>query len=365
LLHLDYFYAELLLDPMRFFLPFLLTMIVISSSAQRNGKDTIAIIGVGDIMLGTSYPEGYLPPDDGKYLLKPVEKVLQNADITFGNHEGTLFDGEGIPKQCENPALCYAFKSPERYAQYLKDAGFDLMSVANNHSGDFGPQARKRTMQVLQAAGIASSGTIEKPFVVLEKGGVRYGLASFAPNYGTQSITNYSAAREIVSYLDSLCDIVIVSFHGGAEGKTRQHVPRQNEIFVGENRGNVYKFARTVIDAGADVVFGHGPHVTRAVDLYKDRFIIYSLGNFATYGRFNLKGPAGIAPIMKVLVDKKGKFLKGEIIPARQVGEGGPALDDSGAVIEKIRELTKTDFPETRLRITADGEILKKKKSLD
>src|SRR5688572_23795012 len=140
---------------MRFFFPFLLTTIVISSSAQRNLKDTIAIIGVGDIMLGTSYPKGYLPPDDGKHLLKPVEKVLRNADITFGNHEGTLFDGEGIPKQCSNPALCYAFKSPERYAQYLKEAGFDLMSVANNHSGDFGPTARKRTMQVLQAADIA------------------------------------------------------------------------------------------------------------------------------------------------------------------------------------------------------------------
>lgn len=345
---------------MRAFFLFVLLINAVASAAQRSIKDTISIIGVGDIMLGTSYPAGFLPPDDGKHLLDPVAKVLQNANISFGNHEGTLFDGKGVPKQCANPSLCYAFKSPEHYAQYLKKAGFDLMSVANNHTGDFGPEARERTMQVLQANGIASSGTTAKPFVVLEKGGVKYGLASFAPNNGTQSINNHAEAKRIVSHLDSICDIVIVSFHGGAEGISKQHVPRKNEIFLGENRGDVYKFSRAVIDAGADVVFGHGPHVTRAIDLYKDRFIIYSLGNFATYGRFNLKGPAGIAPIMKVFVDRNGKFLKGQIIATKQIGEGEPVLDESKQVVEKIRQLTKEDFPESLLKITDSGEVKRK-----
>ena len=347
---------------MRIFILLLIIGLAFCCYGQRSKKDTITIIGVGDIMLGTSYPSGYLPPNDGKDLLTPVEKVLQNASVTFGNYEGTLFDGTGIPKQCSNPALCFAFKSPERYAQYLKRAGFDLMSVANNHSGDFGPAARTRTMEVLQANGIASSGSTAKPFVVLEKAGIKYGLASFAPNNGTQSIHNYKQAKKIVSFLDSLCDIVIVSFHGGAEGKTKQHVPRQKEIFLGENRGDVYQFSRVVIDAGADIVFGHGPHVTRAVDLYKDRFIIFSLGNFATYGRFNLDGPAGIAPIMKVFVDSNGKFLKGQIIATKQIGEGQPVLDESGAVIEKIRQLTAEDFPETLLRISEEGLIRKREK---
>lgn len=345
---------------MKIFFLFLSVIISVFSFAQKQKKDTITIIGVGDIMLGTSYPKGFLPPDDGKNLLKPVEAQLRNANITFGNHEGTLFDGEGIPKKCRDSTLCYAFKSPERYAQYLKNAGFDLMSVANNHSGDFGNEARLRTMKVLLEAGIANSGTTAKPFVVLEKGGIKYGLASFAPNNGTQSIHNYKAAKKIVSFLDSLCDVVIVSFHGGAEGRSRQHVTRKNEIFVGEDRGNVYKFARAVIDAGADVVFGHGPHVTRAVDLYKDRFIIYSLGNFATYGRFNLKGEAGIAPIMKVFVDIDGKFLKAQIIATKQEGEGGPVIDESGDVIKKIQELTKEDFPEGKLKVGDDGVVRKK-----
>ena len=324
-------------------------------------KDSISIIGVGDIMLGTSFPKGYLPPDDGRNLLTPVAHFLRNADVTFGNYEGTLFNGKGTIKQCKDSTKCFAFKTPEHYAVYLKNAGFDLMSVANNHSGDFGPEARAQTMKSLQNAGILSAGTIRQPFVILKKDGISYGLAAFAPNYGTQSINDYASAKKIVSYLDSLCDIVIVSFHGGAEGTTKQHVPFQKEIFLGENRGDVYKFSRVVIDAGADVVFGHGPHVTRAVDLYKGRFIIYSLGNFATYGRFNLKGANGIAPIMKIVVNRKGEFLRGKIIPTKQEGEGGPVPDDSGAVIQKIKALTAIDFPHSRLRIAADGTVIKRK----
>lgn len=322
-------------------------------------NDTIRIIGVGDIMLGTSFPDGYLPPNDGRYLLTPVERYLQAADITFGNYEGTLFNGEGEMKKCKDSTRCYAFKTPEHYADYLKAAGFDMMSVANNHSGDFGPEARIQTVRSLQKAGILSSGTTIQPYVVLKKGGVRYGLASFAPNRGTQNINNLKAARQIVSHLDSICDIVIVSFHGGAEGASRQHVPFQKEIFLGEDRGDVFRFSRAVIDAGADVVFGHGPHVTRAVDLYKNRFIIYSLGNFATYGRFNLDGPNGIAPILKVYVNRKGEFLKGKIIPTKQEGEGGPVPDESGAVIHKIQWLTEKDFPKSRLVIRDDGTVLK------
>ncbi len=106
-------------------------------------------------------------------------------------------------------------------------------------------------------------------------------------------------AEEIVRHLADTCDIVIVSFHGGAEGANYQHVTKDYEMYYTENRGNVYSFAHRMIDAGADVIFGHGPHITRAVEVYNERFIAYSLGNFCTYGRFNLSGPNGIAPVIK------------------------------------------------------------------
>ena len=332
-----------------------------SATAQKK-KDTITIVGVGDVMLGTTYPVSYLPPEDGRRLLAPVAPYLKAANLTFGNYEGTLFDGQGVPKKCIDSTRCFAFKTPERYAATLRDAGFSVMSVANNHSGDFGAEGRTRTIEALQKTGVAACGSDKKPYVIVEKKGVRYGIVAFAPNVGTQDINNHKMASRIVAHLDSICDIVLVSFHGGAEGLSRQHVPREKEIFLGENRGDVYTFARVVIDAGADVVFGHGPHVPRAVDLYKGRFIAYSLGNFATYGRFNLKGAAGVAPIVKVSVNKKGQFLKGEIIPVKQTGNGGPRRDKSRAAIHLIKTLTAQDFPETELVVQANGMIKRKMK---
>ena len=182
-------------------------------------------------------------------------------------------------------------------------------------------------------------------------------MAAFSPNVGTNSITDYEAARSIVANLDSLADIVIVSFHGGAEGNKYQHVTRETEEFYEEDRGNVYKFSHAIIDAGADVVFGHGPHVTRAVEVYKDRFIAYSLGNFATYARFNLKNENGIAPIVKVYTDSQGKFYKAEVTPIIQVGEGIPVIDTEKQAIKILQNLTSEDFPEVHLYISDEGTI--------
>lgn len=333
----------------------------LAATAQTT-KEVISIVGVGDVMLGTTYPVNFLPPADGRKLLSPVAAHLKNAQLTFGNYEGTLFNGEGVPKKCEDSTRCFAFKTPEQYVAHLRAAGFSVMSVANNHSGDFGEEGRNRTMEVSKNGGIAACGADKKPTAIVEKNGVKYGIAAFAPNVGTASINDYKTARRLVSYLDSVCDIVVVSFHGGGEGLAYQHVPRQKELFLGENRGDVYTFARVVIDAGADVVFGHGPHVARAVDLYKGRFIAYSLGNFATYGRFNLKGEAGLAPLVKVSVDRNGKFLKGMIIPIRQYGNGGPQLDKKRTVIRKIQQLTAQDFPDSSLVIHDNGAIKRKLK---
>src|SRR5690554_7296187 len=89
-------------------------------------------------------------------------------------------------------------------------------------------------------------------------------------------------------------------------------------MFYGEKRGDVFKFSRWVIYHGADIVFGHGPHVTRAMEVYKDRFIAYSLGNFATYGRFNLRGISGVAPIVHVYTHRDGTFIKGKLHSTKQ-----------------------------------------------
>lgn len=328
------------------------------AKTEESLYDTLMIIGVGDIMLGTNFPkEQHLPPDSGAHLLADVKEILAGAHMTFGNHEGVILNDGGEQKKCKNPDVCYLFRSPEYLAKHLKTSGFDVLSLANNHAGDFGDTGRVNTMRVLDTLGIHYAGLLLKPYTSFELDGVKYGFAAFAPNAGTQSIHDYESARAIVSHLDSLNDIVIVSFHGGAEGKDHQHVTREEEEYYGENRGNVYLFSHAMIDAGADIIFGHGPHVSRAIEVYNERFIAYSLGNFCTYGRFNLLGPNGIAPIVKVMTDKYGKFLKGEIISIKQVGWGIPKLDEEQNALKIINELTKTDFPESKISIDDKGII--------
>lgn len=321
-------------------------------------KDTLTLIGVGDIMMGTNFPSvKYLPGNNARDLWSEVSDTLNQADVTFGNLEGVILDEGGDQKSCRNPKVCYLFRSPESYLQNLKDAGFDVVSLANNHAGDFGEPGRLNTMKALDSLEINYAGLLVAPTTTFMVDGMKYGMVAFSPNIGTVSIHNEDRAFELVESLDSLVDVVVVSFHAGAEGSKHQHVTKKIEMFYGENRGNVYDFAHKMIDHGADVIFGHGPHVSRAVEVYKNRFITYSMGNFCTYGRFNLRGANGIAPIVKIRTDAEGKFIDGQLIPIYQPGAGGPRFDPKGRAISVIRELTKKDFPESNLLIDDSGFI--------
>jgi poly-gamma-glutamate capsule biosynthesis protein CapA/YwtB (metallophosphatase superfamily) len=329
-----------------------------TKEAPQKRKEQFSFIGVGDIMLGTNFPnEGYLPPNEGKDMLTAVKDILQSADITFGNQEGVILNQGGQQKNCNNPDVCYLFRSPEYMAQRLVEAGFDMMSLANNHAGDFGDIGRKNTIRVFDSLGIHHAGQESRPYTTFRYEDITIGFAAFAPNVGTVRINDYQQAKAIVQHLDSISDIVIVSFHGGAEGAKYTKVTREREFFVGEDRGNVYEFAHLVIDAGADIVFGHGPHVPRAIEVYKNKFIAYSLGNFATYGRFNLRGNNGLAPIAKIITDRAGNFIEGQIISAIQIGNGVPVPDEEHRAARLIKQLTEEDFPESKIKIDEEGNI--------
>ncbi len=319
----------------------------------------IVITGVGDLMFGTSFPSSnYLPPDDDPVLLlKSLTDSLSSSDITFGNLEGSFLDNGDPAKKCRDTSICYLFRMPEKYVSALVAGGFDIISLANNHFGDFGLASRIRTMEILDSTGIHYAGPVECPWSVFIRDSLIYGFCAFAPNAGTVNINDTAKAGAIVRFLSDTCDIVIVSFHGGAEGAEFQSVPKNVEVFCGENRGDVHDFAHRMIDNGADVVFGHGPHVTRAIEVYKERFISYSLGNFCTYGRFNLAGPNGIAPVARITVDTSGRLISGRIIPVYQLWEGGVRYDSSKSVIKKIQELMDLDFPDAVIAVSDNGNI--------
>lgn len=329
-----------------------------ADTVKNEENETITVIGVGDIMMGTTYPSSDLPPNDGRELFGDVKEILENADVTIGNLEGPFLNSGGTPKECLTPERCYSFRVPERYGKYLKEAGFDFMNLANNHAFDMGVQGREATYRVLEDNEILYAGTTDQPTTIIEVDGLKIGIAGFAPNRGTMNINNKTLVENTIKDLKDECDLVFVMFHGGAEGAGAQNVPRRNEIFLDEDRGDVYEFAHLVIDAGADVVFGSGPHVTRAVELYNDRFIAYSLGNFCTYGKFSLSGPQGTAPIIKVYIKRNGEFLKAEVTSIKQIRRGFPVTDDSETALKTIIKLTNSDFRNGDL--VFDGNVIRK-----
>ena len=356
------------------------------SPTPANAADQITIAAVGDIMMGsTSINETFRPPNDGRDMLKEVTPILSSADITFGNLEGPMLEGgktekcaDSTPKKTNDayavpaptptpakpgpvkkPIPCFAFRVPTRYGQYLKDAGFDVMNLANNHAGDFGANGRESTRRVLDSLGIKYAGGDKDKFstAYLEVKGMTVAVIGFDHNAVSPNVNDLDEARALVTAAKKKAQIVIVSFHGGSEGEGAQHVLRQTEMLGSEKRGNLPLFAHTVIDAGADLVLGHGPHVLRGMEMYKGKLIVYSMGNFATYGMFGLKGATSLSAIFEITINRDGSFAGGKIIPAKQIGRGGPVLDDTGAAIKKLQELSAADFGANAPKIADDGSI--------
>ncbi|MEL6341754.1 MAG: CapA family protein [Myxococcota bacterium] len=319
---------------------------------------TLRLRAVGDLMIGTDFPAGKLPPDDAQGIFDGVQDWLTDADVTFGNLEGPVCDGGETGKCGPNasPGSCYAFRSPARYASIYKRAGFDVMSTANNHGGDFGQFCRLETEKNLDQQGIAHSG---RPGDIASwtTNGMKIAMIGFHTSRSSHYVNDHETAATLVRALATEHDIVIVSFHGGAEGSRAMHVPYKQETFYGENRGHLREFTHTVVDAGADLVLGHGPHVLRGVEVYNDRLIAYSLGNFATYGRFNLSGNLGIGAVLEVQLDREGQFLGGRVLSTRQEGEGIPVKDDRDRAADLIRMLSSEDFPQTGVQVAQDGSL--------
>lgn len=319
--------------------------------------EKITVAAVGDIMLGSTNPPGRgLPAEDGAKMLVEVAPILSAADLAFGNLEGPMLEGGKSAKCGPNSRLCYAFRVPTRYGKHLKDAGFDLMSVANNHASDFGLEGRESTNRVLDQLGIVHAGSDLNDIPTLNLKGKKIGVVAFATNAISYNLNDVPTAKRVVERVARQSDIVIVSFHGGAEGASAQNVPRGPETFLGAPRGNLREFTHAVVDAGADLVLGHGPHVVRGMEIYRNRLIAYSLGNFAFY-RFPFNGPTALSLILEVTLAPDGAFAGGLIHPLKQEGQNGPRLDKDRTVISVVRQLSTVDFGASAVKVSDDGKL--------
>lgn len=318
----------------------------------------ISIAMVGDMMIGTDYPENRLPDDDAVGFFEAVTPVIAGADLAFGNLEGVLADESAEPaKACDNPNACYLFRSPLRYADRYLAAGFDGLSLANNHARDFGEAGRTSSMRALAERGIAHSGR-RGDFASIGWRGLDIAFIAFAVTQRSNLLHDYERAIQIVRTQARTHDLVIVSFHGGAEGADAYRIPFAEETYYEEPRGNVVRFARSIVDAGADLVFGHGPHVVRGMERYRDRLIAYSLGNFATYYGISVGGARGIAPILVATLDQEGRFLEGEIHSTVQVRPRGPQPDPENRALEMLVDLSEREFRESGLAFLPDGRLM-------
>lgn len=317
----------------------------------------ISIAAVGDMMLGTDYPQNHLPDDDGVSFLADVTTVIAAADIAIGNLEGVLVDGGEPGKKCSNRAACYLFRTPTRYAEHYRNAGFDALSLANNHARDFGEEGRSSSMDALRAAGIAHSGRAGSA-AILRNGDIFVAFLAYAVTKNSNMMLDYPLAFDTIAAHAKEHDIVIVSFHGGGEGADATHIPFAAEEYYDEPRGDVVWFARGAVDAGADLVIGHGPHVVRGMERYKERLIAYSLGNFATYYGISVAGIKGIAPILSVTLDGNGKFIDGQIISTVQIRPAGPSIDEKQRALNLLRGLSIDDFGNPGLRFLPDGKLI-------
>ncbi|HEX4603410.1 MAG TPA: CapA family protein, partial [Candidatus Angelobacter sp.] len=162
---------------------------------------------------------------------------------------------------------------------------------------------------------------------------------------------------QTIRSLKTESDLVIVGFHGGAEGATHQHVLEGDDTFLGEDRGDLRRFTHAAIDAGADLVLGSGPHVVRAMEIYKGKLIAYSLGNFATYGPFNLSAENGLSLVLEAHLAADGTFLRGKAYPVKQEKPGGPKMDSEMKVLPVLRSLSLADFKQTAITVGPQGDL--------
>ncbi|MBU2663307.1 CapA family protein [Actinoplanes bogorensis] len=330
-----------------------------SPSAPREESapvaNTVTLSATGDIMMSNA--PNRMPPADGDGFFDSVKESLA-SDLVMGNLEQPLTENTGASKCGAGSSNCFAFRSPPSYVKHLSDGGFDLVNTANNHAKDFGTQGARNTRAVLDEAGILATGNTDE-ITVTEVNGVKVAVVGFSSYAGANSLIDLDQARSVIEKAKEQADLVVVQVHMGAEGSGMQHVKPGTETFHGENRGDPIKFSHAVIDAGADLVVGHGPHVLRGMEFYNGKLIAYSLGNFAGGGRtLSRSGVLKYGGILHVTLGQDGSYAGGKLLSTYMNSNGLPTRDASDEQGRKlVADLSAADFPDTGVKIGSDGSI--------
>ncbi len=272
--------------------------VIVRQKIENNPLPLISLVAVGDLMMGSWVidivnREGYdFPFDSTRTIIKSADVAVANLEAPF-SLTGTSFEKK------------YTFKVPPVLAQGIKNAGFDVLTLANNHMVDFGCEGVMNTRAALDSFGLfyCGAGANREQAcspVYVDCMGVKVAFIAFSLTFpkefwadDTSCGTCFASERSLKRALaesEKNADVTIVSFHWGAEKMT---VPKDYQIHL----------AHSSIDAGADLVLGHHPHVLQGIEIYKNKLIAYSLGNYV-FGSFSRNSKDSI--VLQTLISPQG-----------------------------------------------------------
>jgi len=276
-------------------------------------EKTYSIVFVGDVMLDRGVKNVINREGDARFPFLKTRDMLSGADLSFANLEGP------ISKRGKNSGSIYSFRfNPEIALPALQYAGLDVVSIANNHIFDYGAEALEDTEKNLSSVGIKSVGAgnnyLEANSKVISRldDGTKIAWLAYTNLYprslmagkdyqGVSDFDLENIKKQIAAARGDEADLVFVSYHWGEEYKTSAN-------------GNQKELAHAIIDAGANLVIGHHPHVVQEVENYKDGYIAYSLGNFVFDQVFSEGTRNSVA--LRALV-KEGRILGLEMAKIR------------------------------------------------
>ena len=239
------------------------------SKPSRN----LTLLATGDIMLAREVENRVLRADDFTAPFEFATELIRSADLAFANLETPLFPGP------MTAAYHMIFRADPRFALALKQVGWDVFSLSNNHAGDAGQPGLNQTLDELERVGIKTVGTgktaeAARQPLVIEKNGLKIAYLAYTDkaisNFKGETV-NFMSIENLKADLKTVrprADLVIVSMHAGVE--YQNVTPSQKQV----------EFAHTAIEYGADLVLGHHPHVLQPIEEYQGKLIFYSLGNF-------------------------------------------------------------------------------------
>jgi poly-gamma-glutamate capsule biosynthesis protein CapA/YwtB (metallophosphatase superfamily) len=332
----------------------------------------VRVCAGGDVSLGTNLdttwtrlamrrlgrPVAAIPSPDS--LLAPLRPLVADADLVLLNVEGAIGSGRTGSKCGPRSTACYALRMPERAAAAFRGVASEsavvVGNVANNHARDAGLPGFAATQRNLADAGVLVTGADTLATLAVTARGDTVALLGFSTS-GSPDARDLAAVRRHVARAAATAARVVVTMHLGAEGVGAAAVRDTTERYYDVDRGNPVAFARAAVEAGADLVVGHGPHLLRAAEWRDSSLVAYSLGNLVTYGSFSFAPPLDRAGVLCATLDESGRPSDAVLRSTRQRLPGIVSEDETGRGARVLDSLSRADFPRTGVRVGRDGTI--------